>query len=123
MINPEVVGHATVRWAMEVGELGATHDVVQFTSGLVLTHQFHVCRDTGPCAIHDPSQHHMRHLPVFYRSDRYIVERCCAHGVHHPDPDQVGFWQQTLSEDEASAQTIHGCCEARCCVAPAEGEK
>ncbi len=126
MINPIVIGLAEV-WGFGGqpdgrGEWdGFTHDVVLFTSGIALTHTARRC--DGPCAIHGPSAHHMRDLPVFYREHRGIVERICPHGVGHPDPDQVGHWQKTLSETQASAQSIHGCCEAKCCEALREGEE
>jgi hypothetical protein len=39
------------------------------------------------CAVHNPSDHHMRDFPQHYRGDRGIMERICPHGVGHPDPD------------------------------------
>ncbi len=55
-----------------------------------------------PCAIHWPSQHHMRSWPQHWRSDRGIIERLCDHGTGHPDPD------------DKSRDRLHGCCG--CCL-------
>ena len=63
----------------------------------------------GPCAIHSPSEHHMRDWPLLYRSDRNMIERICAHGVGHPDPDQISFWFKTLDAADATAESVHGC--------------
>lgn len=104
-------------------EIVAQFEAVVFTNALVLTHRGDQCQE--PCPIHAPSDHHMRTMFAQWRRDRNMVERICGHGVGHPDPDQMAYWQQTLSPAEATAQTIHGCCEDRCCipVAPQEREK
>lgn len=121
MKDPIVIGVADI-WGIEgwyanlVEDSTRTHDVVLFTSGIALTHTASRCE--GPCPIHEPSSHHMRHLPAFYRASRNLIERCCDHGTWHPDPDQVTRWQQTLSPTEAVAQTVHGCCYYKCCEAP-----
>lgn len=58
---------------------------------------------TGPaCVVHRPSKHHMRSWPTVWRSDRFLMERICKHGVGHPDPD------------DASIVRTHGCCG--CCA-------
>lgn len=54
-----------------------------------------------PCALHNRSAHHLRHLPQIWRADRHIIERVCEHGVGHPDPDSP--W------DDDDANWIHGC--------------
>lgn len=57
---------------------------------------------TGPaCTIHRPSPHHMRSWPTLWRSDRFMMERLCKHGVGHPDPD------------DRVLDRSHGCCG--CC--------
>ncbi len=61
------------------------------------------------CIIHKPTGHHMRDWPLLWRDDRNIWERICLHGVGHPDPDQIPYWE----ESNQSWQTIHGCCG--CC--------
>jgi len=58
----------------------------------------HGVADCGrPCAVHWPSEHHMRSWPQHWRADRGIIERFCEHGIGHPDPD-----------DEARNK-VHGC--------------
>ena len=34
-----------------------------------------------------------------------MFERICEHGIGHPDPDQVSYWQRWGKE----ALAIHGC--------------
>lgn len=63
----------------------------------------------GPCAIHSPSEHHMRTWPLLYRPDRNMIERVCVHGIGHPDPDQISFWSKTLEAEDAAAEAVHGC--------------
>lgn len=115
MIDVKLIGMG-VLWPTEHRSFDQHVDIAQFTNTIALVHTYLNC--ATPCAIHDPSDHHMRNLPVFYRSDRNIVERCCSDGVWHPDPDQVTRWQETLSHAEAVAQSTHGCCKNRCCEAP-----
>lgn len=108
MINdPEIIGEATM-W-----DKRQNMDIVRFPYGLALVHRRSDC--VAPCAIHAPTDHHMRHLPTMFRSERGLVERICSHQVGHPDPDQVTHWQQTLSPIEALTQSLHGCCEYGCC--------
>lgn len=64
------------------------------------------------CVIHNPTEHHMREWPLHWRDDRGIFERICAHGVGHPDPDQLEFWQHLGLE----SVDVHGC--DYCCVPP-----
>lgn len=74
-------------------------------------------RDAGcdkACVIHNPTDHHMRHWNLHWRSDRGIFERICPHGVGHPDPDQFGFWKRTNQD----YQSVHGC--DGCCCPPGE---
>lgn len=63
-----------------------------------------------PCVIHSPTDHHMRGWRLLWRDDRRIFERLCPeHGIGHPDPDQIPYWEETGQ----LANTIHGCCG--CC--------
>jgi hypothetical protein len=39
------------------------------------------------CVIHNPSNHHMRHMPQKWNADRGFIERVCEHETGHPDPD------------------------------------
>lgn len=55
-----------------------------------------------PCAIHAPTNHHMRMWPMIYRTDRGIIERQCEHDVGHPDPDDYRVRHSV-------AEGVHGC--------------
>ncbi len=61
-----------------------------------------------PCFFHNPSDHVMRDWPVQLR-ETGLVERACAHGVGHPDPDSVAFFDRMGWR----GYDIHGCCG--CC--------
>lgn len=63
------------------------------------------------CVIHNPTDHHMRQMPLHWRNDRRIMERICEHGVGHPDPDHLPRWQASGWGYLAT----HGCCWGRCC--------
>ena len=65
------------------------------------------------CVAHNPSDHSMRDFPLVYRSDKNLFERVCPHGVGHPDPDSVEFFE--LMGDTTMA--VHGCDG---CCAPVE---
>ena len=56
------------------------------------------------CCIHNPSDHHMVEWEQNWRPDRRMMERICAHGVGHPDPD------------DPTTDKTHGC--DGCCIAP-----
>lgn len=87
------------------------YDMIVFTSGERLrVHSRHYCRP--PCPVHAPSDHPLRDAPRLWRADRRIVERRCAHGVGHPDPDD----QLVRTE---SAQGVHGC--DGCCTGDGPG--
>jgi len=53
------------------------------------------------CCIHNNSPHHMRYWDQNWRSDRGLMERICAHGIGHPDPDDP------KATDKYEA--VHGC--------------
>lgn len=65
-------------------------------------HSVEVC--SGRCALHHPSDHHMRDWKLIWRTDRHILERICPHGVGHPDPDD-----QFVGLPDPESQGIHGC--------------
>lgn len=78
---------------------------------LVNVHDHTKCRGR-PCTVHNPSDHHMRHMPLIWRGDwGGFFERLCPHGVGHPDPDQITYWTEIGRGGCAS----HGCCHMRCC--------
>lgn len=71
-------------------------------------HSSTACYDTDACALHKPSDHHMRTWPMNWRLDRRIFERLCPHNIGHPDPDSIAAM---ISDDG-----IHGC--DGCCRTP-----
>lgn len=67
------------------------------------------------CAVHNPS-HHMGDWPWRVRWDRDgMIERDCAHGVGHPDPDSVRWIAESGGD---CGGLVHGCCAEQCCTAP-----
>lgn len=64
------------------------------------------------CCIHNPSDHPLKDAPMHWRSDRFMMERICPHGVGHPDPDGMAYARSQGSADSG----IHGCCAEGCCV-------
>lgn len=71
------------------------------TGQLVEVHEASVCGGDR-CCVHNPSNHPLKTARLHWRADREIMERICAHGVGHPDPDDVkvrSHW----------AETVHGC--------------
>ena len=67
---------------------------------------------TGPCPIHNPSDHHMKDWDLNWRIDLGIFERICKCGVGHPDPDSLNYIRKT-DPKLAKSLSIHGCCG--CC--------
>lgn len=68
------------------------------------------CVEHG-CCIHNPSDHHMRDWPLYWRSDASKMERICPHGVGHPDPDATAFRKRRgIYEDWQDVHGCDGCC-------------
>jgi hypothetical protein len=67
------------------------------------------CVNDG-CVIHSPSDHPMTDLPTHWRSDRFMMERICKHGVGHPDPDDVRFQVEVCGNQFAGIHGCDGCC-------------
>ena len=70
-------------------------------------HAESACRG-NPCVVHRPSKHSMSHLPRHLR-ETGLVERTCPHGIGHPDPDSLAFFEHC----GIKGFDIHGCCG--CC--------
>jgi hypothetical protein len=69
------------------------------------------------CPIHNPSDHHMKDWPTNIRHDRgCLTERMCKHGVGHPDPDSLDWWDRIGHTDDGT----HGC--DGCCWDPKGSE-
>lgn len=104
---------------MALGELAAQgvtgETTVDATGRRFLHHPASVCAGEH-CAIHDPSDHHMRAWPLVYRADRSpLIERLCSHGVGHPDPDSLDYLAD-IDPTDRGAWGVHGC--DGCCAAP-----
>jgi hypothetical protein len=59
----------------------------------------------------------MSDWPMFTRASR-LIERVCPHGVGHPDPDSLGYFERVLSVDRVRFLRLgdHGC--DGCCITP-----
>jgi len=77
--------------------------------GQMLTnvHPKFVCQANGPraCPIHNLSDHPMRAFPQNFRPDNGLMERVCPHGIGHPDPDSLPFFE----EKGIAHMGVHGC--------------
>jgi hypothetical protein len=68
------------------------------------------------CAIHNPSDHHMREWPLVWREAGLFdikpshFERMCPHGIGHPDPDSLEFWE-SIGEEGMGVHGCDGCCK------------
>jgi hypothetical protein len=74
------------------------------TQTLENVHDESVCAGTF-CAIHNPSDHHMKDWPLYWRQDKAQLERICPHGAGHPDPDDLA-WHIANGRGYMG---IHGC--------------
>lgn len=72
---------------------------------IMVTHNARECRG-DVCSIHKKTEHSMRGFRQEFRGDRYIMERICAHGVGHPDPDDF----RILSGEDDGTHGCDGCC-------------
>jgi hypothetical protein len=94
-------------------ELGFNKKENTYTDGFGRTiHNIHKetkeCRTYG-CVIHNPTKHHMRGFLTSWRSDRFIMERVCPHGVGHLDPDNYNWIERNYGTLTAQSESFHGC--------------
>lgn len=73
------------------------------------THPLSACLGQA-CAVHAPSNHHMRDWPKLLRASS-LIERVCDHGIGHPDPDSMA-WQETQGRGHLWVHGCDGCCAA-----------
>lgn len=90
------------------------YDLIALESKIILkTHGAAVCksdRDDGhACCIHGPSAHPLVGATLYWDVNRGLMERICAHGVHHPDPDHVAFLTRKIGHISISHR-CDGCC-------------
>lgn len=76
---------------------------------LLKVHSPSKCFEGPSCAIHNPTDHHMRGWPLYWRRDAAKMERLCPHGVGHPDPDALAFHTRN-GRDYMSVHGCDGCC-------------
>lgn len=86
-------------WGLEDGNLLQTHGPDQCEGNF--------------CALHNPSDHPLKHAVMRWDSSRNLMVRFCAHGLWHPDPDDIAFKHRANSVYWASICEQHhcdGCC-------------
>lgn len=88
-----------------IAETGQVYEVTQGIGH----HPVEVCMAMDApsvgCPFHRPSLHPMIEEPMLLR-ETGLIERICPHGVGHPDPDSVAYWNQQTGQ---SAWGVHGC--------------
>lgn len=67
------------------------------------------------CVIHNPSDHHMRDLPLIWDAQETQMMRLCEHDLVHPDPDDIAYWVNIAKQPW---KTHHECCANNCCKEP-----
>lgn len=116
-IRAELAGHDLACWcalgdachADTLLAIANRPNTVVTATGLILSvHSAEVCRP--PCPIHAPTDHPMRGWPKLWR-DAYF-ERLCEHGVGHPDPDSMAYFER-LGLDGMGVHGCDGCCSRR----------
>lgn len=85
------------------------------TDQVIFVHDFSACKGSY-CVIHNPSNHAMSTWPTHWRGDRKLMERICPHGIGHPDPDDMDYYNSHGGTDKYRG--IHGC--DGCCIEPRE---
>jgi hypothetical protein len=101
------------------GKVHPDNRIVDYKGDVIATHSRDICK-IRPCFIHEPSGHRMRDWPVLFRFDKMaLVERLCEHGVGHPDPDSVHYFDVMYERTglgryaEMGVHGCDGCCFAR----------
>lgn len=90
-------------------------DVAEPTFGIQVGRKGLIIHSPGkcagqPCPFHNPSDHALKDAPMNVRLDRNaLVERMCAHGVGHADPDSVDYFE-TVGKTGMGIHGCDGCC-------------
>ena len=99
---------------------GGVHTMEAWADGTgknLVVHSMEQCEGQH-CSVHNPSDHSMKDFPTHWRADRGIMERICPHGIGHPDPDDVAFYERGLRaagiaekdiEKKVRGYSVHGC--------------
>lgn len=88
----------------------------QYTTGTgqkLWVHERNESCDAG-CCVHNPSDSVLKDCPTHWRYDRGLMERICSHGVGHPDPDHMKFFESKCGKRAAYYEAVHGC--DGCCI-------
>jgi len=84
-------------------------DVVGLNPKQILTlHDYEKCKGRH-CSVHNPSEHPLKDAPLYWRSDRRMMERICEHGIGHVDPDHLAFYALSHDSMDVWAEGVHGC--------------
>ena len=81
-------------------------------AGVLVTHDSTECA-LAYCCIHKPSGHPLASAPLRWQNDLRFMERVCAHGIGHPDPDSLDYINALFGEMAAAFVSTHrcdGCC-------------
>lgn len=80
--------------------------IVMLAGGELLAHVHSEDKCNGRrCPIHNLTDHSMRAFPQHFRLDNGLMERTCPHGIGHPDPDALPYFE----ERGLRGFDIHGC--------------
>lgn len=78
---------------------------------VIRTHSPSACQGQT-CALHNPSDHHMVGWPKVFRGlgpfeikSKGFIERQCPHGIGHPDPDSLAYFESKGERGNG----VHGC--------------
>jgi len=88
---------------------GMEYHLLENTNIAMWVHGKRDCMFPERCTMHNRSDHSMRKFPQHWRADRGLMERICPHGIGHPDPDQMYYYEQLLEPRAARAEGVHGC--------------
>jgi hypothetical protein len=85
--------------------LSSGRNTLENTDRIMYTHDEGTCYGEF-CTIHNRSEHSMRSFPQNWRGDSGIMERICAHGIGHPDPDEY----KLIGQPHLKTHGCDGCC-------------
>ena len=74
-------------------------------------HPYSACSSRGYCAIHHPTNHHMRDWDLIWNRQETQLERLCPHDLSHPDPDDLRYWVEARHEPWKAQHVCDGCCK------------
>ena len=84
---------------VRIGEVWKVNDAEKLTG----VHRMEDCQ--GDCPLHNPTEHSMRDFTLHFRQDAMLFERICGHGIGHPDPDSLRWFES----QGIKGYGVHGC--------------